>query len=49
MTHEEMFQQNFGEGDAENFFEIDFEAADTQRMDEDEKQRIRQELLELEW
>ncbi|WP_457630663.1 hypothetical protein [Oceanithermus sp.] len=41
---------DYGSGEPESFFEIDFEA-DTQqaRLDEEEKQRIRQELLSLEW
>lgn len=49
MTREGMQLPEYGSGEPDNFFEIDFEAAEQPKIDEDEKQRIRQELLSLEW
>lgn len=49
MKHEGMQLPNYGSGEPDSFFEIDFEAASQSQMDEDEKQRIRQELMSLEW
>jgi hypothetical protein len=49
MTREGVQLSDYGSGEPESFFEIDFEADKRTQMDEEEKQRIRQELLSLEW
>jgi len=49
MMQEGMQLSDYGSGEPDNFFEIDFEAANQTQIDEEEKQRIRQELLSLEW
>jgi len=49
MAHEEMHRTHYGNNDSDNFFEIEFESTRKQKSEEDEKQRIRQELLSLEW
>ena len=49
MASEEMKHNDFGTGETEEFFEIDFESARPITVEEDKNQRIRQELLSLEW
>lgn len=44
-TYQEYARQQEGEA----LFEIDFDAEDSRRIDEENKQRIYQELMSLEW
>jgi len=50
MAHERSQQSSLGQSESESLFEIDFEATGSQsKIDDEEKQRIRQELMSLEW
>jgi len=49
MEREEMRQTNYDTNGSESFFEIEFDDEKRPRMDEEQKQRIRQELMSLEW
>jgi hypothetical protein len=50
MATERSGQSNLAQGEPESLFEIEFEASESQnKINDEEKQRIRQELMNLEW
>jgi len=49
MAQEETKNINYNTNEYESAFEVSFESSDNDKMDEEEKKRIRQELLSLEW
>ena len=49
MMQDAEFYRNYTQGEAEALFEIDFDAEQNPQVDEDQKQKIYQELMSLEW
>jgi len=50
MEREDAQQTNYEAGDSDSFFEIEFDSVGQQQnIDNDQKQRIRQELMSLDW
>jgi len=50
MEREKVQQANYEASSSDSFFEIEFDTDGKQsHLDEDKKQRIRQELMNLEW
>ncbi len=49
MLQESKTYPDFGQNEVDQIFEIDFEGSNNPPLDEDEKQRIHQELMSLEW
>ncbi|WP_293178012.1 hypothetical protein [Oceanithermus sp.] len=49
MLQESKTYPDFGQNELDQIFEIDFEGGRDRPMDEEEKQRIHQELMSLEW
>ncbi len=49
MEREEMRPADYDTSGSDSFFEIEFDDEKQPSMDEDKKQRIRQELMSLEW
>jgi len=49
MMQDSRYYKSFNQEEAESIFEIDFEANDEKRLGDEEKQRIYEELMSLEW